>query len=422
MFKAISIVIVSHMLKLPLVFLVLSLTACATFPIGPKRTFNNWEDAPMNTPTLLAPPTLETPHPQLITPTTALPTLQASPIPTDLSEPTQPTEPIEYAFPDPQPFTLGQTPTEFGIQINGCDKDVPAALAIAKRMGLTWIKQQARWAEIETAPDQFKWGCLDRVIPTAHAQGFKVLISVTTAAAHTRQVYRGALHPTNGRPADFRDFGLFLAYLITRYDKQIAAIEMFNEPNIIDEWGDVIDGSIYAGLLAVGYGVTKFLDPSIMVISAGLAPNGLNDKWSAIGDEVFLKQLTEVRGEKYADCIGAHANGPDGVGEIHVMAPRYFDLATQQRPLCFTELGYGLPSADDHTPKGFDWLIGHTAARQAEVLTESLRWARQSGYVRLVILWNLNFDGPTGDPNSAYALVRGETESTVIAAITNLLN
>ena len=57
--------------------------------------------------------------------------------------------------------------------------------------------------------------------------------------------------------------------------------------------------------------------------------------------------------------------------------------------------------------------MSHTPERQAEVLLGGMRWARQSGIVRLVILWNLNFDGPAGDANAPYALVRRGWESVL---------
>ena len=399
-----------------LLSLIYLLTACTTFPIGPKRAFNNWEEL---TPTIAATATtLPTLTMAALPPSLPLP--DPSPTPSELSEPSEPAEPIEYAFPSPQPFTLGQTPTEFGIQINGCDKDVPAALAVAKRMGLTWIKQQARWADIETGPDRFDWACLDRVIPVAHAAGFKVLISVTSAPAHTRSIYRsagtGVFNETSGRPMDFRDYGRFVAQMLLRYPKQIQAVEIFNEPNLMREWGDAMDGAVYAQLLAVGYGAVKAIDPSIMVISAGLGPTQLNQQWYAVDDAEFLRRLFAYDGLQNADCIGAHANGPDGVGEIQLVGPRYFDLAARSRPVCFTEFGYALP-VDGRAPEGFGWIMSHTPERQAEVLLGGMRWARQSGFVRLVILWNLNFDGPAGDANVPYALVREGWESLVIAVM-----
>lgn len=401
------------------VVLIWLLTACSAFPVGPKRTFHNWEDEPIPMPTIATTAQAITPmasSPTLPTPLTPNPTpsepaeLSA---PSERYEPSEPAHELRFAYPTPTTLEAKQA-TEFGIQINGCDKGVPEALAIVKRMGLTWIKQQARWADIETAPNAFDWRCMDRVIPIAHAQGFKVLISVTTAPAHTRQIYNGILHPTNGRPMDFRDFGLFLARLIARYPKQIQALELWNEPNLMREWGDVLDGGVYAQLLAAGYGAVKASDPSIMVISAGVAPTGFSAEWEALDDAVFLRQFIDNNGLDYADCVGAHANGPDGVGEIALIGPRYFDLTERNRPQCFTEFGYAIP-VDGRAPEGFGWIMSHTPERQTDVLLGGMRWARQSGFVRLVILWNLNFDGLVGDPNVPYALVRQGWESPMIA-------
>ena len=61
--------------------------------------------------------------------------------------------------------------------------------------------------------------------------------------------------------------------------------------------------------------------------------------------------------------------------------------------------------------------MSHTPERQAEVLLDGMRWAKQSGTVRLVILWNLNFDGPVGDPNVPYVLVRDSWVSPSVAAM-----
>jgi hypothetical protein len=310
------------------------------------------------------------------------------------------------------PFTPGHAHTEFGIQINGCDRDVPSALRLVKDTGLTWVKQQARWGDMQDAPDHIDWSCLDRVIPMAHAAGLKVLMSVTTAPAYLRRIARDTLGP----PDDFADFGLFIAKLITRYPRQIGAIEMWNEPNLAREWHDTIDGPKYAQLLAVGYGVAKYLDPSILVISAGIAPTGFNSRWTNVDDGSFLRGMLDYGAAGYLDCLGAHANGPDGVGEIEFVASRYFVAAARSKPLCLTENGVAIP-VDGQAPAGFEWAMGHTAEQQAATLTRGIEWARRSGYVQLVILWNLNFDGPPTDPNAPYALVRPGWTSPAVAAI-----
>ena len=273
-----------------------------------------------------------------------------------------------------------------------------------------------RWADVEIGPTQFDWRCLDRVMTQAQAHGLKVLLSVTTAPAHARQIYRGIFHPTNGRPTDLRDFGVFIARLIERYPHQIHAIEMWNEPNLIREWGDTLDGVVYTQLLAIGYGVVKHLDPSIMVISAGLAPTGFNTLWTNVDDLGFVQQMLGYRAADYMDCFGAHANGPDGVGEIDLVGERYAGLLARQVPQCFTEFGVAVP-IQNQAPEGFGWIMGHTEALRSQKLVDGLRWARRSGYVRLVIVWNLDYDGPWSDPNAPYALVRDGWRSPALDSI-----
>ena len=57
------------------------------------------------------------------------------------------------------------------------------------------------------------------------------------------------------------------------------------------------------------------------------------------------------------------------------------------------------------------------ADRQARVLGDDLRRAMQSDFVRLVTLWNLNFDGPPTGPNAPSALVRPNWTSLAVDAI-----
>ena len=138
----------------------------------------------------------------------------------------------------------------------------------------------------------------------------------------------------------------------------------------------------------------------------------------------FSRRCWSCKPWDYFDCFGAHANGPDGVGDIDLVAQRYFDLAGRSKCVAVTEFGYGL-SMQGRTLEGFDWMMPHTPERQREVLVNGLRWARNSGYVRLVILWNLNYDGGADsatDPNAPYALTRNGWTSPAIPAITQLLH
>jgi hypothetical protein len=102
--------------------------------------------------------------------------------------------------------------TAFGVQIDGCDALVSEAINLTKKVEFTWIKQRARWGDMQSPPDRADWLCLDRVIPAAHAAGLKVLISVTT---HSAGVSAPLFRDTLGPPDLFEPFAVFLSALLT---------------------------------------------------------------------------------------------------------------------------------------------------------------------------------------------------------------
>ena len=142
----------------------------------------------------------------------------------------------------------------------------------------------------------------------------------------------------------------------------------------------------------------------------------------AIGDHSFLSKLFEYDELNRLDCIGAHANGPEPSGSIEAVASRYFEWAEQSRPVCVTEFGYALP-VNNRTPPDFAWAMQHTEALQSSVLVAGVRWARQTGYVRLVILWNWTyFTANPIDTNAPYALTHPGWHSQALYALQKEFN
>jgi len=298
------------------------------------------------------------------------------------------------------PYTPGQAHTEFGAQIDGCVKPPEQSMALAREIGFTWVKQQVRWGDIEGIDGVVHWGCLDQVVAAAQKAGLKLLVSVTTAPAHRR-----TLRDTLGPPDHLEDLGGFLYALFTRYPGKISALECWNEPNLWAEWHAAIGGAGYAQMLALCYLSARAWAPNAMVISAGVSPTDDESIWTHVGDVPFLKELFHYGGLSYADCVGAHANGPDGVGEVALITPRYAALADESRPLCFSEFGYALPM-QGQAPKGFEWIMAHDAQMQTKQLIAAMRFARDSGKVRLAILFNLDIEWGGKGTNAPYALVR----------------
>jgi hypothetical protein len=78
------------------------------------------------------------------------------------------------------------------------------------------------------------------------------------------------------------------------------------------------------------------------------------------------------------------------------------------KPLCFTEIGYvSAEGFSQGLPGNFSWAAGNSVQEQAQWLAEAAVRARNSGTVRLFILWNV--DSTTfldTDPQAGYAIVR----------------
>ena len=76
-------------------------------------------------------------------------------------------------------------------------------------------------------------------------------------------------------------------------------------------------------------------------------------------------------------------------------------------PLCLTEIGYLSGEGLDPLPAGYEWAANTSVAEQAEWIAQASIFARQSGRVALMIVWNV--DSPiytADDPQAGYAIVR----------------
>jgi hypothetical protein len=78
------------------------------------------------------------------------------------------------------------------------------------------------------------------------------------------------------------------------------------------------------------------------------------------------------------------------------------------KPVCFTELGYLSPQGfQTGLPANFAWAANTTVAQHAAWLADAAARAAQSGRVRLMIIWNVDFPFFTADdPMGGYAMYR----------------
>lgn len=319
------------------------------------------------------------------------------PAPTQPTTPTNPTTPV-----DPPPNNANVSGFEVGGHVIG---DYP--VSFMQQSGMTWAKRQIRWSQGSPASN------FQGEIDAAHANGFRVMLSVVgdsgQLAANPSQYYQ--------------EFAQFLGGLAAG---GADAIEVWNEPNIPREWAaGQISGANYTQMLSAAYQVIKANNPSTIVISGAPAPSGglPNTANGGYNDDAFLSSMASAGARNFMDCVGIHYNAgavaPSATSGAPVGSSGHYSwyyptMVNLYRnsfpgiPLCFTEIGY--VSADGFAqglPSNFSWASGNSVQEQADWLGQAVSLARNSGSVRLFIVWNVNSTTfLADDPQAGYAIIR----------------
>jgi LysM repeat protein len=306
--------------------------------------------------------------------------------------PIQPTAPGPTSTPQPGAF-------DFGGQTQTFANPQPM-----KDSGMGWVKFQYKWAPGDNAD------AVGEQIAAAKAQGFKVLISVTGKTTYP--------------PPNSIDFAGLTQFMSALAGKGPDAIEVWNEQNIDFEWpaGQIDPAAYVNNMLAPAYGAIKAVNPNIMVISGAPAPTGFDNTTNAWADNRYIAGMRAAGAANYADCIGAHHNAgatsptattghPGGSHYSWYFQPMldlYYNTFGGARPVCWTELGYLSGEGFSGLPPNFAWAAGTTVQEHAQWLREARDLSRNSGRVRLMIVFNVDFTffDPAGDPQAGYAMIR----------------
>lgn len=284
-----------------------------------------------------------------------------------------------------------------GFELGGQTHSFSSPVLMASA-GMTWVKFQHKWGEGGNPND------LAGRINNAHAAGFKVLLSIPGANTYPESI-------------NFEAYVQFLAGVAALGPD---AIEVWNEMNIDFEWpaGQIDPNSYVNNMLAPAYNAIKAANPNVMVISGAPAPTGFDNNTNAWADNRYMAGMLAAGAGNYADCIGAHynagASSPSHIsghptGSAHYswyLLPTLNVYAQLGKPVCFTELGY--LSGEDYggVPERFGWAAGTTVAQHAAWLAEAVSVAANTGKVRMIIVFNVDFTHWGDDPQAGYAMIR----------------
>ncbi|HLV37341.1 MAG TPA: LysM domain-containing protein [Spirillospora sp.] len=314
--------------------------------------------------------------------------------------PTQPPPPTSPPPPsgDGGPVTTG---FELGGQVFSFQYDT-----LMRQAGMTWVKRQVVWNLGDST------SVAQGYINEARNKGFKILLSI-----------KGNPAQIAANPAQY--YQQFAAFLGDVAALGPEAIEVWNEQNIDREWpAGQISPQAYTQMLTAAYNAIKSRNSSVMVISGAPAPTGFfGGACTAAGcdDQPFLVGMRNAGAANVMDCVGIHYNegvlSPDARSGDPRGNPNHYTryygtmvdtyrAAFPDKPLCFTELGYLSPEGYGPLPDAFAWAVDVTVQDQAAWLARAATLARQSGFVRLLIVWNVDATEYGQDPQAGYAIIR----------------
>jgi len=91
-------------------------------------------------------------------------------------------------------------------------------------------------------------------------------------------------------------------------------------------------------------------------------------------------------------------------------------------PICLTEYGYLSPDGYGALSDYFQWGANTSVDEQAAWLAQGYQLARGLGFVRLVIVWNVDFTYWGFDPQAGYAIVRPDGSCPACATLGAVAN
>ncbi|GAC1560217.1 MAG: hypothetical protein NVS2B7_34670 [Herpetosiphon sp.] len=315
----------------------------------------------------------------------------------------------------PQQSVLSRNP-RIGVHLrlngNGDERAVRDQLVAVREMGASWVVDLFPWAYIQPlGPDHYDWRGADMLIAHARRQGLQIVarLDIVPAWARPSQTSDRLLEA-----GQYESYAHFAAVFAERYRDEVHYVQIWNEPNLDQEWGlRTPDPGAYAALLRAVYPAVKARAPGTMVIAGSLSP-GQGVPGIRMDDLQFLKEMLSA-GAVF-DLLGVHAYGgrapadeaphPDRVNFRRVEV--YRDQMRREHaphPLIVTEGGW-----NDH-PR---WNNAVTPAERARWTVDAYRISEGWDDVIAVCMWqwqlplthsyqdNYTFVNPDGTPKAIY--------------------
>lgn len=235
-------------------------------------------------------------------------------------------EPIPYAN-GPQ---LGVN--AYNIQAEVQPEKIRRTLEMARDLGARYVRFQMPWEDIEIhAKGDFEdrrnpqsgtvsaWAKYDRLFGEMRRLDLEPIVRIDRPPAWARpnaiatpewQAIVGINPNASGPPDNYADYADFVAAVVRRYPGELRYVQLWNEPNLVDEWnGQAPDPSAFLDLLRQASTAARAANPRIVLLFPSLAPTDGLDPRAPITDLEFLDAIYTLNGGQYFDIMSAQAYG-----------------------------------------------------------------------------------------------------------------
>lgn len=261
--------------------------------------------------------------------------------------------------------------------------------------GFHWMRQEFPWYDIEIhakgsfedcrfPPCHSAWDKYDNIVGLAEQHGLEVIARLSSPPAWSRAdgTARGDFAP----PDNFSDFADYAAAVAEHYRGRIHYYQIWNEPNIYPEWGNLpADPEAYTRLLCLTYSRLKSVDPEIVVLSGVLAPTselGALDPGGMgatnLNDFIFLQRMYEAGAKDCFDVLTVQGYGLWSGPTDHRMRPIVVNYGRNQlirdlmvangdahKAIWIAEMNWNAVPKDSGIPPNFGQVTEEQQARYA---------------------------------------------------------
>lgn len=285
-----------------------------------------------------------------------------------------------------------------------------------KEGGVTSVRQSFSWCELETEGrgvywdrphNKPSWQKYDQIVDILGAAGITIVARLDNAPTWSRPGKNNTPDSNcqKGPPTDLSAYTDFVREFTTHYRGRIAAVQIWNEPNLAVEWnGEPLNAVRYTDMLKRADGAAKQGNPNVVVVTAAMAPTAETNPAVGMSDLTYYEQMYQAGAKGAFDVLAVNVYGlgepPDdrrlsadrfNVSRpilVHEIMVRYGDTTT---PVWATEFGY------NSLPKGWTgepsiWGQNVDEQTQARYLVGGLtRMTAEWPWMGMVYIWGFRW-------------------------------